>query len=109
MSQENVTTVRNIYEAFGRGDIAAVLAAMDEQIEWREADNFIYADGNPYIGPQAILGGVFARLAQEWDGFSVSAVEILDAGDKVVSSGHYTGKFKASGASVRSQFAHFFS
>jgi len=32
-------------------------------IEWREADNFIYADGNPYVGPSAVLQGVFLRLA----------------------------------------------
>ena len=51
MSQENVQLIRGVYEAFGRGDIPAVLAQMDQSIEWNEAENFIYADRNPYVGP----------------------------------------------------------
>jgi hypothetical protein len=35
---------------------------MDPSIEWNEAENFIYADRNPYVGPQAVLEGVFTRL-----------------------------------------------
>jgi hypothetical protein len=27
-----------------------------------------YADKNPYVGPNAVLEGLFARLAGEWDG-----------------------------------------
>ena len=46
MSQENVNTVRGMYEAFERGDIPVVLAALDPQVEWWEAETFIYADGN---------------------------------------------------------------
>jgi uncharacterized protein len=60
------------------------LAAFDPEIEWWEAENFIYADGNPYVGPQAVLQGVFARIGTEWDGFAVSPKEVLDAGDTVV-------------------------
>lgn len=108
MSQELVNTVRGMYEAFGTGDIPTVLAALDPQVEWREAENFIYADRNPYIGPQAVLEGVFLRLATEWDGFQVSPEGILDAGDTVIGHGYYSGAFKGNGEKVRAQFAHFF-
>jgi hypothetical protein len=37
MSQENVGLVKSLYEAFGRGDVPTVLAAMDPKIEWNEA------------------------------------------------------------------------
>ncbi|NUO84195.1 nuclear transport factor 2 family protein [candidate division KSB1 bacterium] len=30
----NANTVREIYEAFGRGDIPAILAKLDENVEW---------------------------------------------------------------------------
>ena len=63
MPQENVGLVRSLYDAFGRGDVPVVLAAMDPAIRWNEAENFPYADGNPYVGPDAILQGVFMRLA----------------------------------------------
>ncbi len=106
MSQENVELMRGMYEAFGRGDIETVLGEMDEGIEWNEAENFIYADRNPYVGPQAVLEGVFARLGEDWEVFEVKPDEILDAGDRVVALGHYIGKHKASGKEVRAQFAH---
>ncbi|HEX5709079.1 MAG TPA: nuclear transport factor 2 family protein [Pyrinomonadaceae bacterium] len=108
MSQENVEVVRRMYEAFGRGDIATVVGALDAEIEWWEAENFIYADGNPYRGPEAVLHGVFARLGEEWEGFSVAPEGVLDAGETAVGYGHYSGTFKRTGERVRAQFAHFF-
>lgn len=106
MSQENVNLIRGLYEALGRGDVEMVLAQMDKSIEWREAENFIYADGNPYVGPQAILEGVFMRLGEEWNGFAVAPEEWLDAGNQVVVLGTYTGTHKSTGKEVRAQFAH---
>lgn len=107
MSQENVNTVRGMYEAFGQGDIPTVLAALDPQVEWWEAENFIYADHNPYNGPDAVLS-VFVRIATEWDGFTVSPEEILDAGETVIGRGYYSGAYKKNGERVRAQFAHLF-
>ncbi len=109
MSQENVNTVRGMYEAFGTGDIATVIAALDPKVEWWEAENFIYADNNPYVGPQAVLEGVFMRIGSEWDGFNVSPEDVLDAGATVIGHGFYSGTFKKNGKQVRAQFAHFFS
>ena len=109
MSEENRSTIQRMYEAFGRGDIATVLGALDPEVEWWEAENFIYADNNPYVGPQAVLQGVFARIGAEWEGFSVTPKEILDAGETVVGRGYYAGKFRGTGRDVRAQFAHVFS
>ncbi len=106
MAQENVQVVRRIYESFGSGDIPAVLEQMDQSIEWNEAENFVYADLNPYIGPQAVLEGLFTRLGSEWEGFAPTPEEWLDAGDRVVVLGTYTGTYKATGREVRAQFAH---
>ena len=106
MSQQNVELVRAIYAAFGAGDVEGVVSRMAPEIEWNEAENFPYADGNPYRGPEAILGGVFARLGGEWDGFAAVANEYLDSGETVVVVGRYTGTFKATGRAVDAQMAH---
>jgi ketosteroid isomerase-like protein len=106
MSQESVEVIRGLYDSFGRGDVPAVLGHMDQQIEWREAESFIYADRNPYVGPNAILEGVFVRLGTEWEGFTVTPEEWLDAGNHVVVLGTYTGRHRESGRDVRAQFAH---
>jgi len=47
---------------FATGDMPTVLGLMHPKIEWKKAENNSLADGNPYIGPDAILKGVFARL-----------------------------------------------
>jgi len=98
--------VQGIYDAFSAGDVPAVLGRMDDQIEWNEANNFPYADGNPYIGPEAVLNGVFARFIDEWDGFGVEMDELLDAGEIIVALGHYTGTYKATGKPQRTQIVH---
>ena len=108
MSQQDANTVRALYEAFGRGDIPFVLGALDGEVEWREADSFIYADKNPYLGPTAVLEGVFARIGGEWEWFAASPDEVLDAGETIIGRGYYSGVYKQNGNEVRAQFAHFF-
>jgi uncharacterized protein len=108
VSAENVKTVEAMYKAFATGDVPTVLAALDPEVEWWEAENFIYADGNPYVGPQSVLTGVFMRLAMEWDGFAVTPKEVLDAGDTAIGQGIYSGTHKKTGKQARAQFAHFF-
>jgi hypothetical protein len=99
-------TVRGIYAAFGKGDVPAVLGAFDARIEWREADGFLYADRNPYIGPQAILEGVFMRITGDVDDFVVSPEQFIEDGDTVAVEGRYRGTFKSTGKRVDAQFVH---
>lgn len=108
MPQDNVDRAKAMYEAFARGDVPAVLGALDPKIEWNEAENFIYADKNPYIGPQAVLEGVFMRISGEWATFSAVPEEILGSGDTVTAFGRYRGTYKATGNRVDAQFVHFF-
>lgn len=102
----NADVIRGMYAAFSKGDIPSVLGAMTADVVWNEAENFIYADKNPYVGPEAILHGVFARLGGEWNGFAVKEEDIIDGGDSVVSTGRYVGTFKATGKSINAQFVH---
>lgn len=106
MSQDNVGVVKGMYGAFEQGDVLAVLAAMDHDIVWNEAENFPYADRNPYVGPQAIVDGVFGRLGSEWDYWNLDIEEVLDAGDRVVALGRYQAKNKATGKEIDAQFVH---
>lgn len=101
-----VQTVKDLYAAIGRGDVAAVLGAFDPAVVWNEADGFLFADRNPYIGGQAVAEGVIGRLAAEVDGFTVSPGRFIDGGDTVVVEGRYTGTWRATGSKVDAQFAH---
>ncbi len=106
MTSQNVQAVRAVYDAFARGDIPSVLAAMSPDIVWNEAENFPYADGNPYTGPEAVLSGVFARLGGEWDGFAAVPGAFHGAGDTVFVLGRYAGVYKATGEAIDAQFVH---
>jgi uncharacterized protein len=98
--------MRGLYEAFAKGDVPTVLGAMAPDIEWWEAEGFIYADTNPYQGPQGVLNGVFLRLATEWDGFAVHPEAFHDAGGTVIVTGRYSGTYKGTGNKLDAQFAH---
>ena len=106
MSHENAALIQKLYAAFEAGDVAAVLGAMAPDIIWNEAENHPYADGNPYVGPQAVAEGVFARLGGEWDGFAVAVEEILAAEDLVVVLGRYHGSYQATGRAQNTQMVH---
>lgn len=101
-----IDTIKSIYTAFSAGDVPGVLGRMHPGIHWTEAEDFPYADGNPYIGPQAVLQGVFARCIGEWDGFTVEPEEFIDAGSTVITIGRYRGTFKATGRAQNTQFVH---
>ncbi len=98
--------VKGLYDAFARGDVGTVLAALDAEIEWREAENYPYSAGNPYVGPQAVVEGVLKPLTADVDGFTIHPANFIDGDDTVVVEGRYTGRFKASGTAFDAQFAH---
>jgi uncharacterized protein len=104
MTHSNVGVIRGVYGSFERGDLPGVLAVLDPAIEWNEMEGFPYA--GRYVGPDAVVEGVFLRLATEWDGFEAVPEELLDAGDAVVALGWYGGTYKRTGRSFRARFAH---
>lgn len=106
MSSANIELIKGLYQSFDAGDVPTVLGLLRPDIVWNEAENNPYADGNPYIGPQAVVEGVFTRCATEWDGFSITVNELLDAGDTVVAMCHYTGVHKATGRALNAQVVH---
>lgn len=107
VNSDNVNAVRKIYNAFGTGDIATVVAGMSPQIIWREADNFPYADKNPYVGPDAVVAGVFGRIAAEWDNWQLAdtVFHSVDS-DGVLVTGRYKAAHKQTGKVLNAQFAH---
>ena len=101
----NGEIIRELYEAFGTGNVPAVLGAFDENISWTEAEGFMYS--GTYEGPNGVLAGVFMRIATEWEDFTVVASKIVDGGDgNVISTGTYSGKYLKTGKSMSVPFAH---
>ena len=97
----------SLYDAFGRGDIPAVLGLMDPQIRWHEAESNPYmASGEAWVGPDAIVANLFVKLGDDWRGFTVTPISFHDAGDVVSVEGRYTAESQATGKSMDAQFCH---
>lgn len=108
MSQENIAVVQSFYDALGRGDVGTVLGLMDENIEWNEAEHFVYADHSPYVGPNNVLNGLFMRLITEWEGFKAIPEKIISTDDTVAAMGRYRGTYRETGKTVNAQVVHVF-
>lgn len=101
-----VETITAAYAAFGRNDPSVLFGAMDPAITWYEAEGNPLADRNPYVGPQAVGDGVFARLLAAIDHFTAVPDTFIDGGDHVVVLGRYGGTIKSGGAALDAQFCH---
>lgn len=100
----NLEMVKNLYELFALGDAASLLESLDENISWTEAEGFPY--GGTYIGHKAVVNNVLKKLATEWDVYLVVPDEFLDAGNRIVVLGNYSGTYKRTGKSMNVPFAH---
>ena len=104
---DNVALMKNLYDAFGRGDIPSVLGAMSPDIKWHQAESNPYRpSGEAWVGPDAILNNLFMRIGTEWDGFTVHTGTFHSAGDSVIVEARYSGTYKPTGKKADVQACH---
>ena len=101
---DNASIMKELYASFAKGDIPAVLAGFDPNIEWIEPEGLPYA--GTFNGPDAVLNGVFMTLGTDWDEFTVAPDEIVASGDRVFALGQLSGTYKKTGKSFRGGFVH---
>ena len=104
MSQQDVTTMQDAYNAFNRGDIPAVTEAMTADIEWNEPGGGSAPQGT-FTGPQSVAGDVFAAVPRSFEDFRADVDEWIDARDRLVVTGHFRGTAK-NGQAIDVPFAH---
>ncbi|MFK5982319.1 MAG: nuclear transport factor 2 family protein [Flavobacteriaceae bacterium] len=104
----NLAVVQKLYDDFAKGDVPAVLGALDTNVVWNEAEGNALADGNPYIGPDAVLKGVFERVIGEHEYFNLTDIQLHEmSNNQVLATMRYKGKLKKNGAMIDVQAAHF--
>ena len=100
-----IELVRRSYVAFARDDLDAVLADMDPEIEWHQAQGLPH--GGFYRGVDEVRRNIFDPLDEEWwDEFTADPDEFLDAGSEVVVLGRYRGIAKQTGKRLDVPFVH---
>ncbi len=106
-NKQNIQIIDNLYNAFATGDMPTVLGSMHPDIEWNEAEGNSLADGNPYIGPDAILNGVFVRLGGNHEYFNLKDIQLHNMSDhKVLATLRYDAKVIETGKAYNAQAAH---
>ena len=102
-----VDRVDALYNAFAEGNVEGVLAGLADDVKWNEAEGFIYYGDGPYVGKEAVLNGVFARIGAEWEYWHLVDRNMHAMGDDgVLVTGRYQAKNKATGKMLDAQFAH---
>jgi ketosteroid isomerase-like protein len=101
MSNDNAELLRGTYEAFGRGDIPAVMAVLDQNIVWNA----------PAVLPHAMtvngrddVGAFFQKLASTWTDFNLELDDLVASGDRVCAIGRAGGNLD--GEAVSYGFVH---
>jgi ketosteroid isomerase-like protein len=105
---QNTKIVQDAYAAFGRGDIASILASVADDVVWVG----VYGAGShvPQSGERrgkAAVAEFFQQVGANTKFSRFETKEFFAAGDKVVALGHYTATTSA-GGSVDSDFAMVF-
>jgi ketosteroid isomerase-like protein len=101
-----IDTVKSIYAAFGRGDMAAILGHLDPEIEWE-------VFGPPHIDGMGLSRGhagvlkFFEALANV-EMLAYEPRNFLADGDTVVVLGRENGRYRDTGRSWKANWAQVF-
>ena len=102
MSQADVQAIRDLYEAFGRKDLPAMLAMLHPQVEFSQSPLLPW--GGIYRG-QEEASRFFITLAEHVDS-RIEVDDIIDAGEHIVALGHSRGRVRANGQAFEVAIAH---
>ena len=106
--QENLQLVQQVYAAFGRGDIPAVLNALSDNVEWREPGP---PDVLPWAGTRRgreQVAQFFAVIAETIEFKQFEPQEFIAQGDKVVVLVHQQVRVKSTGRAFEQDTAQVF-
>jgi len=107
MSESNVTVVRRGYEAFGRGDIAGLLALLDEQVRWVTPGPPTLGTSGRRTGRQEV-GAFFGAVNDLFEIQRFEPSEFIAQGDFVVVLGSETSRARSTGVVLDLDWVHVF-
>ena len=107
MSEGNLDVIRRGYEAFGRGDINALLESFDEDISWVTPGPPELATSGNRSGRQAVAQ-FFAAVNEVFEIQRFEPREFLAQDDRIVVLGSETARVRATGNVVDLDWVHVF-
>jgi ketosteroid isomerase-like protein len=105
---DNVAIVKELYDAFSRGDIETVMSELSPDIDWRSVGDSADWPGFGERRGKDEVRSYFQVQAEELDFNGFQVHDINGAGDKVVAEGVSKVAFKRGGLPVDAEWAHIF-
>jgi len=84
-----VELVRSIIEGLERGNPQPLLQTLSDRVEWNEAENGPYWEGAAWVGGEAIMANVFARIQQDFQDLRLTVRRVVGCGNTVLVEGRY--------------------
>lgn len=100
----NYEAIEAHYAGSDAKDLGRMMAPVTETTAWTEMAGFPCA--GTYVGPEAILAGVFKRIGEEWDGYDFTLERLIDGGDAIVAVGTYSGIYRSTGKPMTARVVH---
>ncbi len=101
----NVDTLKQGYEAYGRGDLEAALANWADDARWEGPNSEELPGGGVAEGKDAIAQ-TLSRIPGFYDSFTITPDEFIEQGDTVVVLGHGEATPKGGGETIKQPFVH---
>ena len=102
---EHTDTLREGYEAYGRGDLEAAMQNWADEIQWENPEAPQLPNPGTLNGKEAVAAALM-EIPNYWESFSVAPDEFIEQGDSVVVLGHTEAKAKETGKDVKVPFVH---
>ena len=103
--QMNLDVVQRGYEALGRGDIAAVLDLMTDDVEWTLQGPSVIPFAGTRRGREAV-GEFYSALGENLEFQQFEPREFVAQGDTVVVLGYERSLIKPTGRTIEHEWAH---
>ena len=107
-ADDNIKTIQTVYEAFGRGDVAAILEHVTDDVDWATDTTSTAA---PWYGPHHGRQGVqefFERFGSTMDVQEFTPVSFAGNDTEVHTVVRFTSSRRQAGASTSMNLHHWF-
>ena len=106
--EDNIKIIQTIYEAFGRGDVETILAALSADVDWAAETSSTAA---PWYGVRTGTQAVaefFQQFGSTVDTAVFELVAFAANETEVCALVHYRGAARASGTEIETNLHHYF-
>jgi uncharacterized protein len=105
--ESNQEFVQRLYAAFGKGDLATVINACSENVDWEYVGPAVVPYGGQYAGRKGVEQ-FFTRLGQTCEIKRFEPRDFISQGERVVVLGYEEGTSRPTGRSYQTRWVQIF-